>query len=67
MLKFLTDCFTERDGTSWCMGRSIGFLAFAEMMYKFFQSSSVDFQGFAIGVSSIIAAVAAKNFSERGQ
>lgn len=66
MRKLITDWFTERDGTSWCIGRAMAAAAFASMIFKFIQASSADFQGFAIGVAAVIAAVAGKNYSERG-
>ena len=65
MKKLIIDWFTENDGTSWCIGRAIGFTAAAEMLYKFIVTSAVDYISFSGGIAAIIAAIAAKNFSER--
>ena len=62
--KFLNDLFTEYDGTSFCVGRVIGFAAFCTMDYKFIVASTTDYISFAGGVSAIIAAVAYKNYTE---
>ena len=64
-MKFITDLFTERDGTSFCIGRVLGAAAIVEMMVKFADVAHVDYQGFAIGVAALIAALAAKNYSEK--
>jgi hypothetical protein len=63
--KWFKDFFTENDGQSWDLARFMGFAAFVEMSYKFLVSGNFDWQGFAIGVSAIIAGVAAKNWSEK--
>jgi hypothetical protein len=63
--KWFRDFFTERDGVSWCLGRAIGLVAFGEISYQFITTGSKDWQGFCIGVAALIAAVAAKNFSEK--
>jgi len=63
--KFFKDLFTERDGVSWCLGRVMAAAAFGEMSYKFLTGSNLDWQSFAIGVSALIASVAAKNYSEK--
>ena len=63
--KFMRDLFTEDDGISWCIGRTIGFAAACVLIYKFIVAIPVDHQGFAIGIAAIIASVAAKNYSER--
>jgi len=63
--KVIKDWFTENDGVSWCLGRAIGFAAFCEMGYKFITTPDVNWVSFAGGVSAIIAAIAAKNYSEK--
>jgi|WetSurMetagenome_2_1015567.scaffolds.fasta_scaffold493339_2 hypothetical protein len=65
MKKLITDWFTENDGTSWCIGRAMGFVAFGVASYKFIIAATADFIGFGTLTATIIAAVAAKNFSER--
>ena len=64
-MNFIKNLFTERDGVSWCIGRVMGAAAIIEMMVKFSDVNHVDYQGFAIGVAALIAAIAAKNLSER--
>lgn len=65
MPQFLKDWFTEDNGTSYCIGRAIGAASAAVMLYKFVANTGADYIGFAAGIAAIIAAVAAKNFSER--
>lgn len=62
--KSIKDALTETDG-SWCLGRTLALIAGSIMLYKFAQSTHADYQGFAIGISAIIASLAAKNYSER--
>jgi hypothetical protein len=56
---------TENDGISWCIGRALGTVAGLEMMIKFAIEVKPDFIGFGTGLCAIIAAIAAKNYSER--
>lgn len=65
VIKLFKDLFTERDGVSYCLGRFIAFAAAVEMIYKFTDSSHIDYQGFAVGICAIIASIAAKNMSEK--
>ena len=64
-MNFIKQLFTERDGVNWCIGRVLGGAAIIEMMVKFADVSHVDYQGFAVGVAALIAAIAAKNYSEK--
>lgn len=64
-MKFLQDLFTERDGVSFCLGRIAGAAAIIEMIIKFADVTHVDYTGFAQGVAMIIAAIAAKNYTEK--
>jgi len=65
MKKLITDWFTENDGSSWCIGRAMGAVAFLALLEQFIRLGDKDWQSFGISVSTIIAAVAAKNWSER--
>lgn len=64
-MKLIRDWFTEDDGVSWCIGRAIGFAASVELMYKFAITDALDYISFGAAICAIIAAVAAKNLSER--
>jgi hypothetical protein len=63
--KFITDLFTERDGTSWCIGRIIGAGGAGVMLYKFALATTPDFANFAGGLAAIIASIGFKNMGER--
>jgi hypothetical protein len=65
MKKLIIDMFTEDDGVSWCIGRIMGFMAFLTLLEQFVRLGDKDWQSFGISVASLIAAVAAKNWSER--
>ena len=52
--------FTSRDGVSFSLTKLIGFFAGAALIVQFIRAGSVDFQGFAIGISALIAALAVK-------
>lgn len=60
----IKDALTETDG-SWCLGRTLALLAGSVMVYKFARATQSDYQSFAIGISAIIASLAAKNYGER--
>jgi hypothetical protein len=64
-VNFLRNLFTERDNVSWCIGRVIGAGAGFESMIRFWQTQTPDFIGFATAIGAIIAAIAAKNYSEK--
>ena len=64
-MKLIRDWFTEDDGKSWCIGRAVGFAAFSIASYKFIVAGLADFIGFGTLTATIIAAIAAKNYSER--
>ena len=64
-MKVITDCFTERDGTSWCLLRIAAMPILASMTYKFIISGSPDYQAFAIGIAAIFASIGFKNITER--
>jgi hypothetical protein len=57
--------FTETDG-SWCIKRIMATIASVVMLYKFCIVTTPDFANFALGYSSLIAALAMVNFAERG-
>jgi hypothetical protein len=63
--KFVRDQMTERDGTSYCAGRSIGVVSAAVACYKFAVLPTPDYVSFGTCIGAIIAAIAAKNWTER--
>ena len=64
--KFVKDQLTERDGTSFCLGRFVGAGAAVTTIHKFLTvSGTPDYVGFGTCIAAIIAAIAAKNFSEK--
>ena len=65
MLQVIKDCFTERDGVSWCWARIASAPALGAMIYKFTMASPPDYANFAGGFAAVMAAIAFKNMSER--
>jgi len=66
MMKLLNDWFTERDNISFCLGRAIGGASGAAAIYKFLTATGApDFVSFGTCAGAIIAAIAAKNWSEK--
>ena len=64
--KVCRDAFTERDGASYCAGRFMGVGAAVATVHKFMVvSTAPDYVGFGTCIAAIIAAIAAKNFSEK--
>lgn len=60
MKNILKHWFTSRDGISFSLTKLIGSAAGVALVVQFVRTGSVDFQGFAIGASVIIAALAVK-------
>ena len=60
MKTILKNWFTSRDGTSFSLTKLIGSFAGIALVIQFVRTGSVDFQGFAIGVSALIGALAVK-------
>ena len=69
MNNFWKDWFTERDGKSWCIARTLGSLAFVELSAQFgrlpLDQIAPGIQPFCFGVSTLIGAIALKNMSEK--
>lgn len=60
MAQMLKHWFTSRDNATWSMTKLIAAGAAITAIVQFFRLKSVDFQGFGIGMSTLIAALAAK-------
>ena len=60
MKTILKHWFTSRDGVSFSLTKLIGTFAGAALVVQFIRANSVDFQGFAIGASVLIGALAVK-------
>jgi hypothetical protein len=65
MIKFLKNILTARDNDTFSLSKIIaiggGFAMIGEFLYK----GSVDFQGFGIGITTIIGSLAAKYYVEK--
>ena len=64
LIQFLVDLLTARNGVDYSLTKLMGISAGITMIVKFWQLPTPDFQGFAIGISAIMAALAAKYYSE---
>ena len=64
-MKLLKDIFTSRDNSTFSMSKLIAIGAACGMIFEFLKTGSVDFQGFGIGVASVIGALAAKSFTDK--
>lgn len=65
MIEIIKHWFTEADNVTFCIVRAIGGTASVTMIGKFIAAGAADFQGFAVGIASICAAVALKNSTEQ--
>jgi hypothetical protein len=65
MIKFLQHILTGADNESYSLTKLIGIAGGCSMVYQFIHAGSVDFQGLGIGVSTIMAALAAKYYVEK--
>lgn len=64
MIKYLHHIFTSRDNSSYSLSKLIGMAGSCAMVFNFVKVGSIDFQGLGIGLSTLIAALAAKYFVE---
>jgi hypothetical protein len=62
---FLKNIFTGADNQTFSMAKIVAIGGAATMIYNFWHTASSDFQGFGIGICTIIAAMAAKTMSEK--
>ena len=63
-MDFIKNILTGRDNETFSLAKLIGIAGSCAMIVQFVRSGSVDFQGFGIGVSTLMAALAAKYFVE---
>jgi hypothetical protein len=64
MKNFLINIFTSADNSTFSMSKLIGFFGGFSMIAQFIRVSSVDFQGFAIGLAALIGAFALKSATD---
>lgn len=64
-MDFIKNIFTGRDNSSYSLSKLIGVAGSCAMVVNFIRVGSVDFQGLGIGLSTLIAALAAKYFVEQ--
>jgi len=64
LLQFFLDALTARNGADYSLTKMLGISAGITMTVRFWQLPTPDFQGFAIGIAAIMAALAAKYYVE---
>lgn len=64
MLIFFKDWLTARNGIDYSLTKGVGVIGGLAMSINFVRVESVDFSGFGIGISTIMAALAAKYWVE---
>lgn len=64
MNKFINEIFTQRDNITFSMTKIIGIAGSSIMIAKFIESPSPDYQGFGIGISAVMTALAVKYYTE---
>lgn len=64
-MSYLKNIFTARDNETFSLTKLIAALAALVMMCNFIRTLSVDFQGFGIGISAMVAAMAMKYAVEK--
>ena len=64
MMKTFREWFSEADNQTMCLVRALVAAGAVDMIYKFYTVASPSFQDFGIGLAAILAAVAAKQFTE---
>lgn len=64
MLRFLKHIFTARDNSTFSLSKLIAIGGATAMIVEFIYKGSVDFQGFGIGITTIITSLAAKYYVE---
>jgi hypothetical protein len=64
LIEMLKHWMTARDGQSYSLTKLVVGTAAAAMVYKFCQSPTPDYIGFAGGISALAAALAAKYYVE---
>lgn len=65
MLTYFKDLFTARNGVDYSLTKAVGIAGGIAMVVNFIRVESVDFSGFGIGISTIMAALAAKYWAEK--
>ena len=65
MKYYLKNIFTSADNTTFSASKLIGVTGGLTMIGEFIRVQSVDWQGFGIGISTIIAALAAKAYTDK--
>ncbi|MDD4913281.1 MAG: hypothetical protein PHP57_13390 [Sideroxydans sp.] len=65
MKQILINWLTARDNQSYSLTKLIAIAGVSTMCYNFVHTGSVDFQGFGIALTGIIAAMAVKYHTEK--
>lgn len=65
MKNFLKNIFTSADNATYSASKLIGIAGGLALIGEFLRVQSVDWQGFGIGLATIIAALAAKNLADK--
>lgn len=65
MIEPIKHWLTGRDNSTYSLSKIIVIFTVAAMLFNFIKTGSVDFQGLGIGVTGILAAMAAKFFVEK--
>lgn len=64
MIQVIKQWMTAKDNVTWSLTKLIGMGGSAAMIGEFLYKGSVDYQGFGIGLTTIMGALAAKYFAE---
>jgi hypothetical protein len=64
MIEFLKNILTARDNETFSLSKILAITAVSAMVFNFVKLASGDYQGFGIGVSIMIAALAGKYWVE---
>jgi hypothetical protein len=67
MRQFINNIFTARDNVTFSMTKLLGMSGGFSMVWKFIQAPSPDYQAFGLGLAGIMAALAAKYYTEGKQ
>lgn len=65
ILKYLKQIFTQRDNLTYSMSKLAAVSGIISLIFNFLYHSGTDYQSFGLGLSAIIAALAAKYHVEK--
>ena len=64
-MNWLKNILTSRDNDTYSMSKFVALGTSGSMIYNFIAHHSMDFQGFGLGMSGIIATLAVKTYAEK--